>query len=55
VKKLTRPVTLAEIKADKRFKDWELTYIPRLSVMPVSDTLWQDVLKMSEINRGKML
>ena len=48
VKKLKRPVTLAEIKADKRFKDWELTYIPRLSVMPVSETQWKDILKMSE-------
>src|SRR5688500_2107653 len=37
VKKLRRPVTLAEIKADKRFADFPLTYMPRLSVMPVSD------------------
>ena len=37
VKKLKRPVTLAEIKADKRFKDFPLTYLPRLSVMPVTD------------------
>jgi predicted RNA-binding protein with PUA-like domain len=48
VKKLKRPVTLAEIKADKRFKDWELTYIPRLSVMPVTEAQWSDILKMSE-------
>src|SRR5690348_5359402 len=32
VKKLPRPVTLKEIKADKRFTDFPLTYLPRLSV-----------------------
>jgi len=31
-----RPVTLAAIKADSRFADWELVRLPRLSVMPVS-------------------
>jgi len=41
VKKLARPVTLAEIKADKRFADFPLTYLPRLSVMPVTDTQWK--------------
>jgi predicted RNA-binding protein with PUA-like domain len=30
------PITLATIKADKRFADWELVRLPRLSVMPVS-------------------
>lgn len=29
------PVTLAQVKADKRFKDFALVRIPRLSVMPV--------------------
>ncbi len=37
VKKLARPVTLAEIKADKAFADFPLVRISRLSVMPVSD------------------
>ena len=36
VRALKRPVTLAEIKADKRFANWELVRQPRLSVMPVS-------------------
>ena len=36
VRALKRPVTLAEIKADKRFAGWELVRQPRLSVMPVS-------------------
>lgn len=40
VKKLPRPVTLTEIKADPAFKDFALVRISRLSVMPVSDAEW---------------
>jgi predicted RNA-binding protein with PUA-like domain len=47
VKKLARAVTLAEIKADKRFADFPLVRISRLSVMPVSDAEWQRIEKMS--------
>jgi predicted RNA-binding protein with PUA-like domain len=47
VKKLPRPVTLAEVKADKRFKDFPLTYLPRLSVMPVTEKQWTDILAMA--------
>ena len=47
VKPLPRPVTLAEIKADKRFAKFPLTYLPRLSVMPVSETDWSAILKLS--------
>jgi predicted RNA-binding protein with PUA-like domain len=46
VKRLMRPVTLAEVKADRRFADFQLTYMPRLSVMPVSDAQWKMILKM---------
>jgi len=48
VKKLKRPVTLAEVKADKRFKDFPLTYMPRLSVMPVTDAEWKRIVEMSD-------
>jgi predicted RNA-binding protein with PUA-like domain len=47
VKKLPRPVTLAEIKADTAFKDFALVRISRLSVMPVSDKEWGRIEKMS--------
>jgi predicted RNA-binding protein with PUA-like domain len=47
VRKLKRPVTLAEIKADKRFKDCPLTFMPRLSVMPMTDREWDAVLALS--------
>lgn len=48
VKKLKTPVTLASIKADKRFASFPLTRVPRLSVMPVTDQEWEAIVKMSE-------
>ena len=47
VKKLGRPVTLAEIKASTAFKDFPLVRISRLSVMPVSDAEWARIEKMA--------
>jgi predicted RNA-binding protein with PUA-like domain len=44
VEKVARPVTLAEIKADSRYADWELVRIARLSVMPVSAERWKAIL-----------
>jgi predicted RNA-binding protein with PUA-like domain len=41
VRKLSRPVTLAAVKADKAFASFPLTRVPRLSVMPVSDDEWE--------------
>ena len=43
VKKLARPVTLAEIKSDSAFKDFALVRISRLSVMPVSNAEWRRI------------
>ena len=43
VKKLPRPVTLAEIKADAAFKSFALVRISRLSVMPVTDDEWRRI------------
>ena len=47
VRKLKRPVTLKEIKADPAFKTFPLVRISRLSVMPVSDEEWNRIEKMS--------
>jgi predicted RNA-binding protein with PUA-like domain len=47
VKKLARPVTLKEIKADPFFKDFDLVRISRLSVMPVSDAEWTRIEKLA--------
>ena len=48
VVKLARPVTLAEIKADKTFRDFSLVRISRLSVMPVSDMEWTRIEELSK-------
>ena len=46
-KKLGRPVTLAEIKADKAFASFPLVRMSRLSVMPVTDAEWTRIEAMS--------
>ncbi len=46
-KKLKRPVTLAEIKASGRFADFPLVRMPRLSVMPVTETQWTLIESMA--------
>jgi predicted RNA-binding protein with PUA-like domain len=47
VKKLRRPVTLAEIKADPAFASFPLVRLARLSVMPVSDAEFTQIERMS--------
>ena len=47
-KALKRPVTLAEIKADKRFADMPLVRVPRLSVQPVTDDQWDMIEAISK-------
>ena len=47
VRKLGRPVTLAEIKADAFFKTFALVRISRLSVMPVTDAEWARIERMA--------
>ena len=47
VKKLARPVTLAEIRADRAFASFPLVRMSRLSVMPVTDDEWARIEKMS--------
>ena len=45
-KRLKRPVTLAEIKADPDFRDLALVRQGRLSVLPVEERLWKKLLGM---------
>lgn len=47
-KPLKRPVTLAEIKSDKRFASMPLVRISRLSVQPVTDDEWDTIEAMSK-------
>jgi predicted RNA-binding protein with PUA-like domain len=46
--RLKRPVTLDEIKNDKKFRDWELVRNSRLSTMPVPRQLWDEIISRSE-------
>jgi predicted RNA-binding protein with PUA-like domain len=47
VRKLPRPVTLAEIKADRSFAGFALVRMSRLSVMPVTDAEWERIEAMA--------
>ena len=49
VRSLSQPVTLAQIKQDPDFEGFDLIRISRLSVVPVSETHWRKILKLSEI------
>jgi predicted RNA-binding protein with PUA-like domain len=46
-KKLKKPVTLDQIKKDKRLKNMALVRIGRLSVQPVSEEEWNVILELS--------
>ena len=48
VRRMTQPVSLRAIKADRAFQAFDLVRLPRLSVMPVPDVLWKRILRMSE-------
>jgi predicted RNA-binding protein with PUA-like domain len=47
VQALKRPVTLAEIKASKAFAGFPLTRLPRLSVMPVTEAEWKEIVTIA--------
>jgi predicted RNA-binding protein with PUA-like domain len=47
-KRLKRPIPLSEIKSKKLFSDFDLVKYPRLSVMPVKEEFWSEIMKMGE-------
>ena len=49
VRPLPTPVTLAQIKADKRLRDMALVRISRLSVQPVTDDEWRMVCALGNL------
>lgn len=46
-KKLKTPVTLAQVKADKRLANMALVRLGRLSVQPVTDEEWKIIMEMA--------
>jgi predicted RNA-binding protein with PUA-like domain len=49
VKPVKTPVSLKDIKADKKFSRFQLVTHSRLSVMPVSDEHWAALCKMAGV------
>lgn len=47
-KSLKRPITLHEMKKQKKFQNWELIRISRLSVMPVPKHIWDAIIVISQ-------
>ena len=47
VRKLSEPVTLAQIKQDENMRGFELIRLPRLSIVPVLPQHWQHLLEMA--------
>jgi predicted RNA-binding protein with PUA-like domain len=45
--RLEKAVALAAIKADPRFREFDLVRLPRLSVMPVPERMWEEILGMA--------
>lgn len=47
IRKLKKPVTLAQVKADKRLENMALVRMSRLSVQPVTDEEWNVVMELA--------
>lgn len=47
VRRAKAPLTLAEIKKDPRYAEFDLVRLSRLSVMPVPPHLWRDLIERS--------
>ena len=48
LKRLTKPVSLAQVKADVRLTQMALVRLGRLSVQPVTEDEWNVVMELSE-------
>jgi len=46
-KKLKKPVTLSQVKSDKRLADMALVRLGRLSVQPVTEKEWDVVMELA--------
>jgi len=47
LKKLKKPVTLLQVKADKRLAEMALVRLGRLSVQPVTDKEWNIIMELA--------
>jgi predicted RNA-binding protein with PUA-like domain len=49
---LPQPVSLAAMKANPKLAGLDLLRIPRLSVVPVGEAHWEEILRMAGAGRG---
>lgn len=49
LKKIKKPVGLAQIKADKRLSNMALVRLGRLSVQPVTEDEWKVIMEMGDM------
>jgi predicted RNA-binding protein with PUA-like domain len=47
VEPLPTPVTLQQIKADRKFAGWDLLRLSRLSFVPVPEPFWQRLMELA--------
>jgi len=47
-RRLSRPVSLDEIKRQPALKDFDLVRLPRLSVMPVNEQQWKALMDLAK-------
>ncbi|MEH2274797.1 MAG: EVE domain-containing protein [Nostoc sp.] len=47
LQRVHQPVTLAQIKQDGKFRDFDLLRLPRLSVVPVWEVYWQYLIELT--------
>ena len=45
---MKKPVTLADIKANKKLSEMKLVKLSRLSVSPVTKDEWDEILEMAK-------
>ena len=53
-RKLSRPVTLSDIKADPAFAGWQLITNGRLGVVPVPERMWGRIVQLAEGESGTL-
>ncbi|MEH2150453.1 EVE domain-containing protein [Nostoc sp.] len=47
LQRVHQPLTLAQIKQDNKFTDFDLLRLPRLSVVPVWEVYWQRLIELT--------
>ena len=50
-KRIKKPVSLEQVKSDKRLKDMALVRLGRLSVQPVTEDEWNVIMELGGMNR----